>query len=458
MNLPERYCREMENLLGEEYEKYLESFREDPVCGLRVNSRKIDPEDFRRLSPFSLQPVPWIQNGFYYEGAVSAARHPHYYAGLYYIQEPSAMTPASHLPVKPGDRVLDLCAAPGGKATELGARLKGRGFLLANDISASRAAALLKNLELAGISNVFVTSETPARLAEAYPEGFDKILVDAPCSGEGMFRREPRMAAYWEQAGPETYREIQAEILEQAFRMLSPGGEMLYSTCTFSPEENEKQILDLLERHPELSPEPAVPDYAGFERGLLGLDEAVRIYPHKMRGEGHFLVLLKKAEKETGAAGVSLKGEGAAACGNLPEEVRNFLNFVQADFSGKQFRIQKDQIYCMEGDMPVQRGIRYLRTGLHLGSLRKGRFEPSQALAMALTKEQFDSVLDLSSEDVRTIKYLKGETIFWDRQADGAPERASGWQLVCTDGFPLGFGKLAGQNLKNKYHPGWRWQ
>ncbi len=454
MNLPERYCQEMRRLLGEQYEAYLESFQEEPAAGLRVNCRKTDPETFQKMSSLDLRPVPWIYNGFYYEGAVSAARHPHYFAGLYYIQEPSAMTPASRLPVEPGDHVLDLCAAPGGKATELGARLQGKGYLLANDISASRGAALLKNLEMAGIPNVFVTSETPARLAEAYPEEFDKILVDAPCSGEGMFRRDPRMAAHWAESGPSTYTGVQAEILEQACRMLRPGGKMLYSTCTFSPEENEKQILRLLERHPELSPEPVEPFYERFEKGLPGLREAVRIYPHRMRGEGHFLVLLKKeggGERER----KSLPGETESG---LPEAAAEFFGHIRKDLTGQRFLLKKEQLYCLGQDMEIRRGIRYLRTGLLAGSIRKGRFEPYQALAMALRKEEFDSVLDLPSEDVRTVKYLKGETISLDPAKDGKPGRSSGWQLVCTDGYPLGFGKLSGQNLKNKYHPGWRWQ
>lgn len=457
MKLPERYCQEMRELLGKEYGAYLASFDQEPASGLRVNRRKLSPEEFSGITNFHLRKVPWIDNGFYYEGAVSAARHPHYYAGLYYIQEPSAMTPASRLPVEPGDRVLDLCAAPGGKATELGARLAGRGFLLANDISASRAGALLKNLELAGIPNLFVTSEDPARLADKYPQAFDKILVDAPCSGEGMFRRDGRMASYWENAGPETYTRVQEELLEQAYRMLRPGGRMLYSTCTFSVAENEKQILRLLEKHPDLSPEDAVPGFHGFEPGLLGLKEAVRIYPHRMEGEGHFLMLLKKEGEICRSGRPAGKTDGICSFRELPEAAKEFLGHVKKDFSEMNFRIQKDQLYCLLPGMEVRSGIRYLRTGLLAGTVRKQRFEPYQALAMALGMDEFDSVMDFSSEDPRTVKYLKGETISVGAE-DTPTDRGAGWQLVCTDGFPLGFGKMAGQNLKNKYHPGWRWQ
>lgn len=454
MKLPEQYCAAMRELLGEAYGDYLESFGKSPKNGIRVNERKLSPEQFLKITKWDLKEIPWISNGFYYEGAASPARHPHYYAGLYYLQEPSAMTPASRLPVAPGDRVLDLCAAPGGKATELAAKLKGKGFLLANDISASRAGALLKNLELAGVSNLFVCSETPEKLASSWPEGFDKILVDAPCSGEGMFRRDSRMALYWAQAGPDSYTEVQRKLLEAAYRMLRPGGEMVYSTCTFSVCENEQQILKLLDAHRDLSTEPAVPHYGGFEPGLLGLSDAVRIYPHKMDGEGHFLVRLKKAgavESE------SLQAERREPCA-VPKEAEGFLKYVKKDFSGCRFQIQKGQLYCLGADIPVKRGLRYLRTGLLLGSIARGRFEPSQALAMALRKEEFDSVIDLPSDDLRTLKYLKGETISLNPRADRMPDRTSGWQLVCTDGFPLGFAKLAGENLKNKYYPGWRWQ
>lgn len=454
MKLPERYCLEMKRLLGEEYGEYLESFREEPKSGLRVNTLKVSPEHFLKITKWDLERVPWISNGFYYEGAASPARHPHYYAGLYYLQEPSAMTPASRLPVEPGDRVLDLCAAPGGKATELAAKLQGRGFLLANDISASRAGGLLKNLELAGAANVFVTSEDPEKLAVSWPEGFDKILVDAPCSGEGMFRKDSRMASHWEQAGPEFYGKIQEKLLEAAYRMLCPGGKLLYSTCTFSDAENEQQILKLLEAHPDLSMEPVLPGFEGFASGCLGLTEAVRIYPHRMGGEGHFLALIKKA----GNPAERDREQKTDRKENLPEEAADFMKFLKKDFSGYRFMLRKGQLYALGPGMEIKPGIRYLRTGLLAGTVCRGRFEPSQALAAALKKTEFDSVIDLPSEDPRTVKYLKGETISWDPERDGRPQRSSGWQLICTDGLPLGFAKLNGNNLKNKFHPGWRWQ
>lgn len=453
MKLPERYCEAMKELLGDEYSEYLESFHKPAAHGLRVNSMKLRSSDFCRISGCSLEQIPWIENGFYYEDACAPARHPHYYAGLYYLQEPSAMTPASRLPVVPGDRVLDLCAAPGGKATELGARLAGEGFLLANDISVSRAKALVKNLELAGIPNLFVTGERPERLAEAYPGYFDKILIDAPCSGEGMFRRDSRMAVHWETAPPGSYLEIQRSLAEHGFRMLRPGGMMLYSTCTFSREEDEECILQLLDRHPELETVPVRP-YEGFVPGFCGLSDAVRIFPHKMKGEGHFLVLLRKREDGAAPAAREEAEEPIISGGQLPEGIRDFLAHIRKDFSEGGFLLERDQLYYLTPGMRRKKGLRYLRSGLLMGTWNKNRFEPSQALAMALRKEEFGETVDLLSDDPRTVKYLKGETLEIDsRTASGFP-----WRLVCTDGYPLGWAKASGAVLKNKYCPGWRWQ
>lgn len=272
IQLPELYQESMKTLLGEEYEQYLESFEKPFSRGIRVNTRKWTPGEcvsaMRRSGLCeSLAPVPWIPNGLFYEEGLKLSKNPYYYAGLYYLQEPSAMTPASVLPVNPGDRVLDLCAAPGGKSTELGARLKGKGLLFANDISNSRAKALLKNLELFGIPNICVASESPEKLAVSYPEYFDKILVDAPCSGEGMFRREPDMVKDWLEKGPEYYGPVQREIVEQALKMLKPGGTMVYSTCTFSRTEDEEVILEVLEKHREMELIP-VPRFEGACDGI----------------------------------------------------------------------------------------------------------------------------------------------------------------------------------------------
>ena len=233
--LPKAFLSRMEDMLQDEYTAFLKSYENPRHFGLRVNTLKISVEEFLKISPFSLTPVPWTRNGFYYEETDHPAKHPYYAAGLYYLQEPSAMAPAALLPITPGDYVLDLCAAPGGKATELGAGLEHKGMLVANDISSSRAKALQRNIELCGIPNSFITNEVPASLAKSMPEFFDKILVDAPCSGEGMFRKEPAVAKTWDETRPAFFAKLQRECVSSAISMLKPGGLMLYSTCTFPP-------------------------------------------------------------------------------------------------------------------------------------------------------------------------------------------------------------------------------
>lgn len=493
MKLPEAFEEKMRLLLQEEYDGYLQCFEEPRHYGLRVNTNKISPEEFLKIAPWPLRPIPWIPNGFYYDGdQVQPAKHPYYFAGLYYLQEPSAMTPASRLPVEPGDLVLDVCAAPGGKATELGAKLCRTGMLVANDISNSRAKGLLKNLELSGTGNVLVTSEEPGRLVPHFPEFFDKILIDAPCSGEGMFRKEKKMVKAWEEHGPEFFSRLQRSIVTQAASMLRPGGMLLYSTCTFDPRENEQIIEYLTDTCPEFEI-CGMAGYEGFSPGRPEFTESkstefrktVRIFPHKMQGEGHFIALLRKhgfvSADSTGRSGNVSGGQkfksagaeraerrAAAAAGRagtagkpgtpgkkkLPEELEDFLQGLRTDLDPGRLEIREGRVYYMPEGMPKLRGIRFLRSGLLLGELKKNRFEPGQALAMYLKKEEYENILDLPVSDGRVIRYLKGETL---EVGDLVPAGAKGWYLVCVDGYPLGFGKLASQVLKNKYLPGWRW-
>lgn len=447
--LPIQFEQEMRSLLGEEFDSFLAGYDRVPNSGLRVNTKKILPKEFCEKFPYPLKSVEWIANGFSYEGEI-LSKDPYYYAGLYYLQEPSAMTPADRLDPQPGDYVLDLCAAPGGKATELGARLRGEGILVANDISNSRAKALLKNLELAGIPNIYVTSEDPQRLAAQFPEFFDKILVDAPCSGEGMFRKEPKMASFWEQQGPEYYSAIQKTLILQAADMLRPGGKLLYSTCTFSALENEDTIAWLLQQRPDMHLVEMKP-YEGFAPGRNGLDCCVRIFWHRMDGEGHFLALLEKEGKEKPRA----KADGKSQ--KLPKEAEEFLKDCTGFSKDVIYRVQEDRIYALGKQDAMPAKLRYLRTGLFLGTFKKNRFEPSQALAMALRADAFVSCVSFARTDERVIRYLKGETLDVSDKVDGLC-RKKGWQLVCVDGYPLGWGKLTGDILKNKYYAGWRWQ
>lgn len=460
MRLPEEFTEKMQRLLKEEYEDYIACYDEPRYYGLRVNTGKISPKEFERICPFKITPIPWIKNGYYYDGEKEApSKHPYYFAGLYYLQEPSAMTPADRLLVTPGDKVLDLCAAPGGKATELGARLLGRGVIAANDISNSRAKGLLKNMEVFGIGNLLVLNEEPGRLLDYFQEYFDKILIDAPCSGEGMFRKDKKMVRAWEEHGPEYFSAIQKNLILKAAAMLRPGGRMLYSTCTFDARENEQVIEYLLKNCPQFHLEE-MEGYEGFSSGMYEtadekmeeLKKTVRIFPHRMKGEGHFLALLRKGE-DVRAETAAEKGQRGRKYKEPSEELLTFLGNVRRDFNKSLLKVYGERVYYMPEGLPDMKGIRFLRTGLLLGELKKNRFEPGQAFAMFLKKEEYAHVLDFPAADSRVTRYLKGETL---DVSDMVSVKDKGWQLVCVDGYSLGWGKLSGGTLKNKYLPGWR--
>ncbi len=454
MELPSRFTARMRRLLGQEYKEYLSDCEKPGETGLRVNTLKWTPDQARDALGLPDDRVPWTDNGFYLRGE-RMSRNPGYFAGLYYLQEPSAMAPAALLPVEPGDRVLDLCAAPGGKSTELGARLRGEGVLVANDISSSRAKGLLKNLERFGIPNICVVSEPPERLERFWTGYFDKILVDAPCSGEGMFRKDPDMIKAWEEKGPEHYAPIQRDLLKRAAGMLKGGGYLLYSTCTFSETENEEAVRSLLAENREMELVP-LEKFPGAEDGI-GLPGCIRMYPHRLRGEGHFAALLRKKtdggpdeapeDPEPGyVRGIPGQGECPAVC-------RDFLANTSLPWEESRFLFRGGCVYYLPKDAVLPNGLRYLRTGLLAGSVKNGRFEPSQALAMVLGADSYANSVSFSFDDERVIRYLKGETVFLgDGEAD-----ADGWVLVCADGFGLGFARGCGRTLKNKYYPGWRW-
>ena len=496
--LPESYCEKMKVLLGEEYDAYIRSFEEESSTAIRVNTGKISLEEWQEMNPFSTRQVPFNKKGFYYDAIKDTpSKHPYYFAGLYYIQEPSAMIPAMLLPIEKGDCVLDLCAAPGGKATELGAKLNGTGLLVANDISVSRSMALAKNLQIAGIANVVVTAETPENLRSAYGQFFDKIVIDAPCSGEGMFRREPRMVKDWLEKGPSYYCQLQKQILKEAYRMLKPGGKMVYSTCTFSVQEDEEVVQWLLDTHDDMEILP-VERKEGFSEGRPdlvsngseSLKHCVRIFPHKVQGEGHFAVLLHKKEEaqyEKARVSTSVKGTNELSkvlskwkkelcssakkdTGNVTrrqgkkneknvsktiketdwekmEKMLSSLSFPLGSFEGKNevLRYFPEEVVCPSG-------IRVVYAGLPIGEW-KGKFQFSPQLALTLKQEDFSNVINWEASKEEVIRYLKGETLFY-------PECSlKGNILVCVDGFGLGWCQSNGSGqLKNKYLRGWRYQ
>ncbi len=529
--LPQTFLDRMQWMLGDEYEAFLDTFEQERYQALRLNALKIGlnggsaadlpegktgcatgtetdavPEAGHGIGTDNnvsaapkdvgfahLSKVPWAENCYYYETSDQPGKHSYHEAGLYYIQEPSAMAPAELLDVQPGERVLDLCAAPGGKSTQIAAKLRGEGFLLCNEVHAARAKILSENVERLGIVNAYVTNETPARLAESFPEYFDKILVDAPCSGEGMFRKNEAACEEWSPENVAMCARRQDDILDCAAGMLKPGGKLVYSTCTFAPAENEGSVSRFLQRHGEFCLLPVEKErmglaecdgraeYLGKSRRLAGNDPGddagrlteddqedaappptgrmeytLRLWPHKIKGEGHFAALFRKqGELPEGYRNSPLNG---FVTGVPDKELEEYFQFCQEAFGRMELPIGRsrqiayikfgDNIYLVSAQMPSVRGLKVLRPGLHVGTLKKKRFEPSHALALALSPKEVKHVWNLDSCEGTVISYLKGETF--------PAEGEKGWYLICVDGFSIGWGKLAGGMMKNHYPKGLR--
>ncbi|HQB31778.1 MAG TPA: RsmF rRNA methyltransferase first C-terminal domain-containing protein [Erysipelotrichaceae bacterium] len=445
--LPSEYLKNMKELLQDRYPDYLASFDEEKVLGLRVNTLKITVADFLKIAPFKLEKIPFISDGFYYCQTDKPAKHPYYYAGLYYLQEPSAMLPAEVLEIEAGDIVLDGCGAPGGKTTKMASSLNDSGLLISNDISASRCQGLLKNVELAGIRNCHIICEDLRKLADRLPASFDKILIDAPCSGEGMFRKDPSLIKSWNNKSNDYYSKMQKEILAAAIEMLKEGGQLLYSTCTFSPKENEDVISYALEKYPQLKVIKPEIQYEKFSEGIYEhLKDCIRLYPFNIKGEGHFICLLQKGEKQKSDEVVS-----HPEC-PIPDTLKDFFTLVDFDLTKGYFEAINDKIYFIYHHRLNISRIRTIRSGLLIGTVRNKRFVPATALALALKKEQFRQVIDLKTEDIRVIKYLKGETI------EVKEYDFQGYVLVCVAGYSLGFGKVDNGIMKNMYEVGFRWR
>lgn len=460
--LPELFLQRMQEQLGEEYESFLESYDRERHQALRINALKnteCGEDVVRKLTGlFRLEPVPWAEDGYYYDPETQPGKHAYHEAGLYYIQEPSAMAPLSFLDVKPGDRVLDLCAAPGGKSTQIGAKLRGKGLLVSNEINPSRARILSENVERMGLINVCVANESPEKLAEMFPGYFDRILVDAPCSGEGMFRKNETALAEWSPENVRLCGERQDGILKCAAEMLRSGGRMVYSTCTFSEWENEGSVRRFLSGCPEFELVKGLEFQVQSGAEAEKFDGMLRLYPHRIRGEGHFLAVLQKRGKvPEGYRSSALSGTVRAAlkqyCGEWREFcAENLLDSAENIFypggQKPQYLRFGDNLYLIPEDFPGLKGLKILRPGLHLGEIKKNRFEPSHALALALGPGGARQVLKLRSGDPRVGAYLNGQTF--------PAEGPKGWYLICVDGISLGWGKLAGGVMKNHYPKGLR--
>ncbi|REK77454.1 RsmB/NOP family class I SAM-dependent RNA methyltransferase [Paenibacillus paeoniae] len=505
-NIPAKFLAKMKNLLQAEYDNFMSSYEWPRVYGLRLNPLKIDADQWKQLSPMgeNVRPVPWATEGYYYKEDERPGKHPHYHAGLYYIQEPSAMLPVELLDVRPGHRVLDLCAAPGGKTTQIAGKLKGEGVIVSNDNAAERTKALAKNIELSGVRNAAVLNEEPPALVPAFREWFDRILVDAPCSGEGMFRKDEGMAASWEKHSVERCTIMQRDILENASAMLAPGGLLVYSTCTFSPEENESQIADFLLRHPEFRVEevrppggisPGRPEWidaaASRELGAdttASLAGTVRLWPHLLEGEGHYAAVLRKSgETDSPRASLAIYEETQKEIvtpavkrkkdKKRTEEARHARGGKSAvseddpisawrKFAAEELQLDESAeaihygsiVYVPSVQLPSLDRLRVVRPGWYVGEAKKGRFVPSQALAMGLKRAESKRSISWNAESEEIQRYLKGETLFVRPEemdiAQGAA--AKGYVLVCVDGYPLGWGKYVDGMLKNELSSGWR--
>ena len=343
------------------------------------------------------------------------------------------MAPVALLDPQPGERVCDLCAAPGGKTTQIAGRMLGEGFLLCNEINPKRAKILSRNIERMAVANALVTNEHPAVLAERFAGGFDKVLIDAPCSGEGMFRKEEAAVTDWSVETVQMCARRQAEILHSGAQLVRPGGRLVYSTCTFAPEEDELAVAEFLNTHPEFEPETIeTPWFVPGENG------SHRMWPHKLLGEGHFAaVLRKKGEQE--AEFMPVSGE------KLPKEWVAFAKELGIRLPEGRAVMFGQSLYWAPEGMPDLHRLKVLRPGLELGTVKKDRFEPAHALALWLSDCANVQRLDPQSQEIAA--YLHGDVV---------PSEKRGWCLVCAGDYSLGWGKGDGRVLKNHYPKGLR--
>ena len=450
--LPTLFLQRMQALLGAEYGEFLAAYDRPRNVGLRLNPLKTKtPPD---LSRFGLTPVPWADGGYYYNMDSRPGLSAYHEAGLYYLQEPSAMAPAGLLDVRPGMRVLDLCAAPGGKTTQLAAALQGQGLLVCNEIHPKRARILARNVERLAVANALVLNEHPQRLAERFSGFFDRILVDAPCSGEGMFRKEEAAVADWSPETVEMCARRQLEILRCAAGMLAPGGRLVYSTCTFAPQENEGTVSRFLAEAPDFTVAaaeapwfaPGRPDWV--ENPAPGIERTFRLWPHKLNGEGHYAAVLEKRNDsavETARCGrpsdLPSRGRPRRAAPTDPEALlQAFCKETDAALPEGRLLEFGQSLLLVPDEMPELHGLKVLRAGLELGQVLKNRFEPAHAWALWLKTTR--SVADFPADSPEIAAYLRGQTL-------SGPQ--TGWTLVTADGLSLGWAKGSGGSLKNHF-------
>ena len=466
-SLPKAFLREMEDLLGDEYQAFLDSYRDEKTSAIRVNTLKLPIESFKDLGLFNIDferdKISWAEEGYYLSGDVNPGKNPLHDAGAYYIQEPSAMSVVGKTPIAEGDRVLDLCAAPGGKSTYILSRLNHKGLLVSNEINPSRIRALGENLERFGAVNSIITNSDSSNLLTFFKGFFDKIFIDAPCSGQGMFRKDDFAIEDWSQDKVDECVAIQRQLIRDAYQMLRTGGMIIYSTCTFTRQENEAIIEDFLGDYPDAN--------------LLDMD---RIWPHRDRGEGHFCArITKKADKQgdqeaqdsdllafdkdshrdssrESAKKSKKKQKSKAKSSRKNQEYLGLYEDFATDYliDGGLRKLLEPGLVVKEERLHYQpldydlRGLKVLRSGLFVGEFKKNRFEPAHSLAMALKPCDVKNTIDFANDSNEIRAYLRGESI--------GTGQSRGWVLVSVEGVSLGWGKESNGILKNKYPKGLR--
>ena len=509
MKLPLAFKNRMRERLGDDFDAFLASYEGPTYTGLRVNTLKISVADFLSIFPYPLEPIPWTEDGFYYREEDQVTKHPLYYAGLYYIQEPSAMSPVTILKPKAGEHVLDLCAAPGGKSIQIAAYTGDTGLLVTNDINDKRVKAIVRNVEKYGLKNVLVLNDDQYAISKALPHFFDKILIDAPCSGEGMFKKDPKAIKAWEAYANEVCAKMQREILNEVPKLVKDETTLVYSTCTFADVENEAQMAYLSGVDEHFEKQDIKSEHFDVTDGVAHL------WPHALKGEGHFIgamvykgdaefrestdrisqttirplmvqdqksypitkgdasgnsVQLKRNEgkrdlnRETigkgkhNRAGKTNKMEAPPRNQILSEAPEGFLSFVKQYLNMPitgVFKLDRDKLYLLPEDAIDTGRLHVARYGWLLGEFKRDKFIPSQALAMGLAMSDFKNVVNLSPMSQEVLKFLKGETLDYD-VVKSSGEVDLGYCLICTAGYPLGFIKIESNVIKNLYPISWR--
>lgn len=445
MNLPKEFCTRMKSILGDEYDLFIKSYSEKSERGIRINTYKCKNIESIAKELGLDSNVDWCASGYYADDSING-NHPYHAAGLIYFQEPSAMCAAEGLPLSDGMRILDLCAAPGGKTTQIAARMNNKGLLVSNEIIKKRAAILAENTERMGLTNTIVTNEAPSALSEKFALFFDGIIVDAPCSGEGMFKKEPKAIDEWSAEHSLSCVIRQKNILDDAYKMLKPGGYLMYSTCTFSYDENESVVQYMVEKYNmEICEIPCLSMLSAGIGNFPNIDKCRRVFPHRHRGEGHFAALLRKSADTQKYIDTPLKRKQIKKKDTVLEQAvklyREFENsYLKVKLDG-YFVLFGENLYLLPEQIDIDK-LKILRCGLHLGTVKRGRFEPAHALSHAFNAENYINSVDFNIDSPELKKYMLGDIIQGNK---------NGWCVITVNGYPIGWGKCSSGIIKNHY-------